>query len=383
MKSKYDVIVVGAGYHGCSCAYFLAKAGKTVLLIDKGAVGGGASGANFGNVQVQDCSMGTSFDLTVAGYERMKTMEAELGCDIGYRDRGSLMVAEKEAYLPGLIGLFNEKKEAGLPVEWLEGEALYEREPNLRGSGIVGASYMNEGNVYPFRYIYALVNRGRDLGLDVAEETPVSSLLMEAGACRGIVLEDGTEVRSGHVVVAGGAGSKALCATAGLDIPVNTVKAECYATEPIKPFLKNYYSSAGFFSNAHNPTKAAVSLCISQSHYGNLLIAETTKPFEIVPEAGHDCTSIDHLEGITKELLEVFPALEGIQILRSWVSSSPYTADHRPYFGKSGVEGLLLATGFKSSVVVSAVVGETIRDLVVKDSCRFDLSEFTDRIRPI
>ena len=383
MKTKYQAIVVGAGYHGCSCAYFLSRAGVSTLLIDKGAVGGGASGANFGNIQVQDCSMGLSFDMTVAGYERMKTMEAELGTSIGYRDRGSLVVAEKEAYLPGLERLYKEKKEAGLPVEWLEGEALYEKEPNLRGSGIVAASYMMESNVYPFHYMYALVNRGRESGLDVMEDTAVKALLLEAGRCAGIILKDGSEIRAEHVIMAGGAGSKELCATAGLYVPVETVKGEGLATEPLKPFLRSYYSSAGFFANAHDPEKAAVSLCISQSHYGHLLVAETTKPYEKVDEAYHDCTSSDHVERLTKELLRVFPVLEGIRLLRCWVTSAPYTADHLPYFGKSGVEGLLLAAGFKSSVVVSAFVGETIRDLVVKDSCRFDLSEFTDRIKTL
>ncbi len=379
MKSKYDVIVVGAGYHGCSCAYFLSKAGKKVLLVDKGTVGGGASGANFGNVQVQDCSMGTSFDLTVAGYERMKTMEDELQTSIGYRDRGSLLVADKEACLDGLIRNYEEKKAAGVPVVFLEDEALYEKEPNLRGSGIRYASYMDEGNVYPFHYIYALVRRGRDCGLEVSEKTPVASVLLEGGACRGIILEDGSTVRADHVVLAGGSGTTQLSLTAGFKTPVNVVKAECYATEPIKPFFRNYYSSAGFFSDSQNPNRAAVSLCISQSHYGNLLIAETTKPFHLVGEAYHDCTSIDHLKGITAELLRVFPALKDIQILRSWVTAAPYTSDHLPYFGRSPVEGLLLAAGFKSSVVVSAGVGETIRDLIVKDSCRFDLKEFTDR----
>ena len=383
MKTEYDAIVVGAGYHGCSCAYFLAKAGLRTLLLDKGAVGSGASGANFGSVQVQDCSMGLSYDLTLAGFERMKTMEEELGTSFGYRNRGSMIVAERESYLPELEKLYETKKAAGLAVEWLEGDALTEREPNLPKETILAASYCSEANVYPFHYIYALVNKGKELGLEVSENTPVSSLLMEGGRCTGVCLADEREIRAEHVVVSGGAGTKDLCLTAGLLVPVETVKAESYVTEPLQPFLRNYYSSAGFFSEAHNPEKASVSLCISQSHYGNLLIAETTKPYHIVGAEYHDCTSAEHMRQVTEELVRIFPMLKDIQIMRSWCASSPYTDDLLPYFGKSPVEGLLLASGFKSSVVLSALVGETIRDLAVKDACRFDLSEFTDRIQTV
>ena len=383
MKTDYDVIVAGAGYHGCACAYFLAKAGLRTLLIDKGAVGSGASGANFGNVQVQDCSPGLSYDLTLAGYERMKTMEAELQTSIGYRDRGSLLVADRDKYLPMLRDAYETKKAAGLPVRWLEGDRLIEEEPNLAQSGIRAASFCMEGNVYPFHYLYALVMRGREAGLDVAEDTGVKALYLEGGRCRGIVLENETVIHSGHVVAAAGAGTKELCRTAGLDIPVETVKAEGFATEAIGPFLRNYYSSAGFFAEAHNPERASVSLCISQSHYGNLLVAETTKPYHKVDPALSDCTSVEHVRELTAALVRIFPVLDGIRILRSWCTSSPYTADMLPYFGKSPVDGLLLAAGFKSSVVMSAVVGETIRDLVSKDACRYDLSEFTDRIKRI
>ena len=66
--------------------------------------------------------MGQSYALTLAGFARMNTMTAELGCDIGYQSYPSLIAAESEAHLPELERLFQEKKEAGLDVRWLEGQ---------------------------------------------------------------------------------------------------------------------------------------------------------------------------------------------------------------------------------------------------------------------
>lgn len=327
--------------------------------------------------------MGQSYELTLAGFARMKTMTEELGCDIGYQSYPSLIGAESEEHLPELERLFQEKKEAGLDVYWLEGDALQEAEPNLAPGTVLAASYFEQGRVYPFHYQYALVRQGRRYGLEVREFSTVSSLLVEGGVCTGVMLADGTTVRAEHVIVTSGAGTRPLCATAGLDVPVYSVKAEAFVTEAIQPFLKTYYSSAAFFAEAHNPEKAVTSLCIGQSHYGNILLAETTKPHTAVDEAGQDCTSMEHCRNIREKVLHFFPALEPVSILRGWVTASPYTPNNEPIFGKAPVPGLILAAGFKSSAVVSAVVGETVAELVTRDTCAWDLDQYTAAIRPL
>ena len=214
MRNKYGAIVIGGGYFGCACSYFLAKAGVPTLLLEEKEISRGASGANFGNVQVQDASMGQSYELTLAGFARMKTMTEELGCDIGYQSYPSLIGAESEEHLPELERLFQEKKEAGLDVYWLEGDALQEAEHNLAPGTVLAASYFEQWRVYPFHYQYALVRQGRRYGLEVREFSTVSSLLVEGGVCTGVMLADGTTVRAEHVIVTSGAGTRPLCATA-------------------------------------------------------------------------------------------------------------------------------------------------------------------------
>ena len=123
----------------------------------------------------------------------------------------------------------------------------------------------------------------------------MDTLLLEGGTCTGVVLSDGSTLRAEHVIVAAGSGTRSLCATAGMDVPVCSVKAEAFVTEAIQPFLNTYYSSAAFFAEAHDPKHAVTSLCIGQSHYGNILIAETTKPHDTVSPQRQDCTSLGTL----------------------------------------------------------------------------------------
>lgn len=383
MENKFGTIVIGGGYFGCACAYFLAKAGVSTLLLEEKEIGRGASGANFGNVQVQDASMGQSYDLTLAGFARMKTMTQELDSDIGYQPYGSLIGAEKESHLPELRRLYQEKKDAGLDIHWLEGDALQKAEPNLAPGALLAANYFEQGRIYPFHYLYALVRRGRQLGLQVRENTVVTSLLLTGGVCTGVVTADGTTYRAEHVIVAAGSGTRGICATAGLDVPILSVKAEAFVTEAIQPFLRTYYSSAAFFAEAHSQDSASTSLCVGQSHYGNILLAETTKPHSAVTPEHQDCTSPEHCRNLRGQLLRLYPALEHIQLLRGWVTASPFTDNCEPVFGKSPVPGLIIAAGFKSAAVVSPVVGEAVTELVTRDTCRWNLEEYTRVIRKI
>ena len=122
-------------------------------------------------------------------------MEAELGMEIGYRPQPSLIGAEKEAHIPELRKLYEEKKEAGLDIRWLQGRELRELEPNLKPGTVLAATYYEQGSIYPFHYLYAMIKAARAYGLTVLENTPVDSLLLEAGACKGVVLKDGRTLR--------------------------------------------------------------------------------------------------------------------------------------------------------------------------------------------
>lgn len=377
---KFEAIVVGGGYPGCSIAYHLSKAGVKTLLLEKKEVASGASGGNFGCVQVQDASLGLSLELTMRSFPKVMNFEQELQTDLELSSIGSLIAAVNEAEMQELDMLYQGKKQGGLDIQMYGPEQLRKAEPNMDVDKFLGATYYKQGRLNPFKLMYAFLRKGKEHGLSVQEQTTVKELFMEEGKVKGVILTSGETIRAEQVIVAAGAWTKELCKTAGLLVPIEYVRAEGFVTEKLRPFLNNYYSSASFFTEAHDVDGVGMSLCMGQTHSGNLLIGETSKPGNVLPDEASSLTSLEHFTKTKEALSEFFPALKDVNLLRAWSTVSPYTDTMEPVLGRVGPEGLLLAAGFKSCVIMTAVTGEIITDLVTKGSTFCDLSGFNAQV---
>lgn len=371
-----EVIVVGGGYFGSAISYKLSINGVKTILLEQGEIGSGASGANFGCVQVQDSELGLSLEMTLKGYESVKTMEKELGRDLGLRETGALVIAQSLQEMELIAKTAERKKEYGLKIDILDCDMLKKREPNLNTDGLAGATYSVQGQLNGFKYMYGMIAKGCRMGLEVREHAKVKALLMKNGICAGVELASGERLNADYIIISAGAWTRELCLQTGLEIPVEYVRAEASVTEKIEPFLQNYISFASFFTEAHGRDEAATSFCCAQTSSGNLLLGETSKPGSIPARLMSDLTSKEHCLGVKKAVQRYFPDLCHINIIRNWVTLSPYTESMLPVLGQTGIPGLIVAAGFKSAVVLSSIVGDVAADLVLHRKSSYDLSEF-------
>jgi sarcosine oxidase subunit beta len=369
-------IVVGGGYFGCSIAYYLAKNQIKTILLEQNEIGSGASGGNFGCVQVQDSEPGLSLELTLEGYQKVQKMEEEFKLDLEYREIGSLLVAENKEEMTFLEEQARLKKKWGLKIDLLEGQDLKKKEPNLATDKIYGASYSKQGHLNGFKLLNAFVAEGKRYGLEVREKTKVQRVLIKEETCQVVELANGEQLYGDFVILATGAWSQEICRPLGLNVPVEHVKAEACVTEQIQPFLFNYFSLASFFTEAHGQEGTATSFCCVQTNSGNILIGETSTPGLMPPEKSGIMNSQEHYLGIYKAIKKFLPTLADLNILRSWTTYSPYTSSCLPVFGESPLNNLILAAGFKSAVVLTPIVGEIVADIVAGRKTRYDLSSF-------
>ena len=382
-----SAVVIGAGYHGCSIAAQLAVKGVKTTLFEKKEIGSWASGSNFGCGQLQDSAPGLSFDINSYSFNRIWNLEKELGFNFELRPLGSLILAANKAEMDEIEKLYKEKTSSGLDIEMLEKNEIKRYEPNINSENLLGATYYLQGQVDPFKFMYAFTDMGARSGLEILENTEVKRIIVKDGVCKGIETDRGTEHYADYIIIAAGAWTKQLCGEIGLSVPIEFIKAEAFVTEPLEPYIHTFFSSASFFIEAHGSTEdqgdtnANTSLCGAPSGAGagNLLLGETSKDWHGDPDSISKLTSIDHCRGISRQMKELFPALANLNILRSWTTASPSTPSLKPVLGFAGPEGLIIAAGFKSSVVIAPAVGEIATDLVTQGRTFCDLSEFTDQ----
>lgn len=361
-----DVIVIGGGYVGTAIGYALSKKGFKTILIEQKEIGSYSSGANYGCIQVQDANLGKSLEMTLDGFSKAMNLEKELGVPLDLVTKGSLIISESEAELAELEKLYEGKKSHGLPVEFLTRAQTEEKEPYLNGKTILGASYMEQGALNPFKLMYGFIEGGKANGLEVLEGKKVVAFLESDDQIKGVRLNNGEEILAKHTVIAGGAFTKGLGELAGLDLPVEYIKGEAFVTETMKPIMNTYISSAGFFTDAHGDD-GGCTLSMIQNTHGNFLIGETASGGPKDPYEMNPYPSKKHILEMAHKAVDLFPILENVKLLRSFAVASPFTKDFNPFLGKTDKKGLYVASGFKSCVIMTMVVGEYITDLVTEN----------------
>ncbi|HEY53848.1 MAG TPA: FAD-binding oxidoreductase [Caldilineae bacterium] len=375
----YDAVVIGAGYIGCSAAYHLTRAGLRTAMIDRGGIGAGASAANYGNIQVQDAELDHSLPMIRAGYACFETLEEELGSPVGLKPLGGLLLIENESQWRTMAARLPPLHAAGIRAEMVPAEHLPELEPLLDPTTVLGACYHeHEGQVYPFSLLWAFVRRGLERGLTLHLGVEVTGMDISNGRVQRLHTSQG-DFSAGVVVLCTGAWTSLLGRAVGRDWDIPHVHGQALVTESAPPGLRlrNHIASAAFFEEAHGDDDAGgehAVLAISQTGDGHFLLGEAARN---TADRGKAATPAGQA-AIARVAGRHFPALRKLRVLRGWAAPVAYTHDGLPYFGPvADIEGLILATAFKSTVIVTPLAGRTIAQLVVDGRSDLDLSSFS------
>src|SRR5690242_4178394 len=117
LPATADVVVIGAGVVGAACAYYAARAGLRVAVVDRGPVAGGTTGAGEGNLLVSDKEPGPELDLALLSTGLWRELAEELGPAVEYEPKGGLVVAAVPAGLDALRGFAARQRAVGVQAE--------------------------------------------------------------------------------------------------------------------------------------------------------------------------------------------------------------------------------------------------------------------------
>ena len=216
-RTHYDTVVVGGGVIGLAVAWRAARAGLSVLVVERGEFGGGTSRVAAGMLAPVAEALPSErplLRLTLASAAAYPTFVAELaeqsGADAGYLDCGTLMVARDRDEAEALERELAARLELGLDVARLRASDARRLEPALAPALRLALELPGDHVIEPQRLTGALVAAARRAGAELQPRTEAVDVSLTGARIDGVVLAGGERVRAGAVVIAAGVWAGAI-----------------------------------------------------------------------------------------------------------------------------------------------------------------------------
>lgn len=357
-----DVVVVGAGVIGASIAYYLAREGVTVTLLEREAIGSGASAHATGSLSLlgTEFAPGPSFRFALAAHqefpELVQCLEEETGMDLLFQRRPSLRLAldqEEEDLIKRLLAWQQEH----VAMRWIDGEEVRRIEPRLTPN-IRGAVYEDESfQLDSYRLTLALAGAAEKRGMQL-QLRPVTGLVTSGDSVTGVQTAAG-QLSCGTVVLAAGVWSPAFGESLKFSVPVRPLKGER---------LMLNYSGAPLPVLISSPKRGHM---ISRLD-GMLSVGSTggrdydQKDLFLGAEFDRQPTETARIE-LMQRAVEVLPALEDAELVQQLAGSRPLSPDGFPIIGPvPGWKGVVLATGHGTKGIhLGPVTGRTVAEYIL------------------
>ncbi|HEX5004163.1 MAG TPA: FAD-dependent oxidoreductase [Gemmatimonadales bacterium] len=351
MTTRPDAIIVGAGIVGAACAYYLARHGLQVTVVDSGFVGGGTTAAGMGHIVVMDDSE-AQFALTAWSQRLLDGLLHTVPEDVEFRRTGTLWVAEDEAQLDSARRKLAFYTGRGIGAELLDAARLVEAEPRLRPGLAGGLLVPSDGVVYPPAVARWLMREATLAGATVREGAGVTTL--RPGS---VDTSTGT-LEAGCIINAAGISAPRL--TPGL--PVTPRKGHLAITERVPDPCRHQVIELGYLHSAHTMNAASVAFNVQPRATGQLLIGSSR---ELV---GWDASlNRDVLGRMLDRAIRFMPGLARLPVIRTWTGFRPATPDSLPLIGAwPAVDRLWIAAGHEGLGITTALgTGAMLADLIV------------------
>jgi glycine/D-amino acid oxidase-like deaminating enzyme len=344
-----DVCIIGGGLLGTAAAYYVARAGLRVVLLEQHELASGTSGVAFGGVSLAIYSYSSArvpssyVELSKVSLSLYQRAQEEIGAPLDLDAPGSIDPFYNDEDSARGLERARGLQACGVPCEFIDYRQIKEIEPAVAPIAINAIYCSIDAHVTPMGVVWAFARAARKMGAAILTNTRADSLIKRGDRIVGVATSAG-EIFANTVICASGAGIPALAAGVGVQVPVDLARGQMFVTERIPPLLRTY---------VHN---------IKQTSAGTIVFGTTREP-------GVKDTTVTSVEG-TRKLLSwasgLVPALANVKLLRSWAGLRLLPPDGYPIIGKAdGVEGLLLAVMHRG-VTLAPAVGKILADLVTE-----------------
>lgn len=355
-----DVVVIGAGVSGLTSAYYLAKAGKNVVVVEKGFVGGEASGRNGGMIseRVDEPPM---IPMAVESLNIWPTLDDELGYPTEFTHQGRLQVAVSEEEMGDLFSERDEALRRGLRVEQLDPTEIQDLIPGITGRTLGGLFFVNGGHANPQRAVQAFAWAFQDLGGRIQQHTAVTGMKVAGGRVTSVETTGGS-IAADVVVAAAGPQTGILAEMVGVHVPVAPARVEIIATAPLDPLFDIAIVGNGLYGR--------------QAARGNLLFGGG--PHEWTDVGLTDDPSKPNtplIRNIARRLAELLPGVADVPVIRSWAGVVEQAPDYMPIIDRlDSPSNYIVVTASAHGFGIAPATGKAVSELVLYGESSIDIS---------
>jgi sarcosine oxidase subunit beta len=348
---------------GCSLAYHLARAGRQVVVIDRGKIGQGATAACAGGIRAQ-FSTEVNIRIGIEAKRVLSRFAEETGQTADFRQVGYLfLLTTDEERLRFADGVRLQRRlgmEDVIELTPAEARALV---PGLVTDDLSGATFCpSDGLAGPNEVTYGYANAARRLGAVILEDTPLDGFLTVGGSVRGIRTSTG-EIAATDTVICAGPWSAPVGAMLGLALPIEPSKRQVFITEPFDGIGRGSPMTIDFHTSFYfHPEGEGVLFGMSDP---------ATRP--------GDDTAVDwaFLDRITAVAERRWPPLLDARVKSAWAGLYENTPDSQPLIGPLRA-GLWIAAGFSGhGFMMAPVVGRWLATWMTDGAPTTDLGAFT------
>jgi glycine/D-amino acid oxidase-like deaminating enzyme len=409
MPREADVVVIGAGIVGTCTAYYMARRGVKVVLVEKGRPGAEQSSRNWGWCRQQNRDA-RELPMATRSLALWDAMAEEIGPELGFRRTGLLYLSNNEAELEGWARWRDFARTQNVETHMLTAEQATGRARATGQRWKGGVFSPTDGIADPSRAVPLIARAIETHGGRVLQNCAVRGLEMAAGRVCGVVTERGT-IRTPTAIMAGGAWASSFCRQLGIRFPQASIRASILSVsqaEGLPDALHTARVSLTARIGGHTIAisgKGRVDPTGQMLRYGSTFIPMFLKRHRSLAiggleglRSGHETLGrwaldretpmermrildpkpdLSQIKETLKRARDLLPALQASQVTAAWAGYIDSTPDGVPAIGETEIPGFVLAAGFSGhGFGIGTGAGEMIADIVMGKIPALDASSY-------
>jgi glycine/D-amino acid oxidase-like deaminating enzyme len=355
MSGRFDVAVLGGGVLGNFIAYYLAREGASVALVERGYTAGGTSGATHAWIYVSTKTPGFYGRFSYDSSLLYEALAEEHGVDFQYERSGGLSILWTDEAVRAAHEIVADQCAAGVACEVLTAEEASAREPILSPEHIKGAIYGPlDGCVNPFAVMFHMNALAREAGVDFRPYSEVGAIEREEG---GFLVRTSTgSVRARRIVLAGGVWTRHFAGMLGFEAPIRPSRGQVLVSEAMPPTVRHIVANGSI----RQLKERGVIL------FGRVMENDQT----------HNLTTYEGIQAALRDVLKMAPRMGDVRVVRSYAGIRPKPFDDLPVLGEvPGQPGVFTAVTH-SGVTLGPIIGMSLAELVTGRPTTYDLTPY-------